>query len=37
MSISGGKLYLSEPMDRIKEILEKPIAFEATRHGLEPC
>ena len=33
----SGKLYLSEPMDRIKEILKKSIPFEATRAGLEPC
>ncbi len=33
----SGKLYLSEPMERIKETLKKPIPFEATRDGLEPC
>jgi hypothetical protein len=33
----SGKLYLSEPMERIKETLKKPTPFEATRDGLEPC
>lgn len=33
----SGKLYLSEPMERIKDTMKKPIPFEATRDGLEPC
>lgn len=33
----SGKLYLSEPMERIKDTMKKPIPFEVTRDGLEPC
>ncbi len=33
----SGKLYLSEPMERIIDTMKKPIPFEATRDGLEPC
>jgi len=32
----SGKLYLSEPMEKFKETLKKPIPFEPTRDGLEP-
>ncbi len=31
------KLYLSEPMEKIRENLKKPIPFEATPDGLELC
>ena len=33
----SGKLYLSEPMEKITEAMKKPVPFEATRDGLEPC
>ena len=33
----SGKLYLSEPMERIRENQKRAIPFEATRDGLEPC
>jgi len=33
----SGKLYLSEPMERIRENQKRAILFEATRDGLEPC
>jgi transposase-like protein len=29
----SGKLYLSEPIERIRENLKKPIPFEATQQG----
>jgi len=34
---TSGKLYLSEPMERIKENQTKPIPFESPRDGLKPC
>lgn len=34
---TSGKLYLSEPMERIKENQIKPIPFESLRDGLKPC
>lgn len=33
----SGKLYLSEPLQKIKENIKKPIPFEETLDGLEPC
>jgi len=33
----SGKLYLSEPMERIRENQKRAIPFEATRDGLKPC
>jgi len=32
----SGKLYLSEPMERIRENQKRSISFKATRDGLEP-
>ena len=34
---TSGKLYLSEPLDKIRENWSKPIPFESTRDGLKPC
>jgi len=34
---TSGKLYLSEPLEKIRENRSKPIPFESTRNGLKPC
>ncbi len=34
---TSGKLYLSEPLEKIRENRSKPIPFESTRDGLKPC
>jgi len=34
---TSGKIYLSEPMERIKENRIKPIPFESPRDGIKPC
>jgi len=34
---TSGKLYLSEPLEKIRENQIKPIPFESTRDGLKPC
>ena len=33
----SGKLYLSEPLERIRENLKMPIPFEPPRNALKPC
>ena len=33
----SGKLYLSEPMEKIRETMKKLIPFDSRRDGLEPC
>jgi transposase-like protein len=34
---TSGKIYLTEPLERIKDHRKKPIALELTRDGLKPC
>lgn len=34
---TSGKLYLSEPLIRIKDHRKKPMALESKRDGLKPC
>lgn len=34
---TSGKLYLAEPLERIREHRKKPIVIESSRDGLKPC